>query len=93
MASSVEKDQLEKAKAEQFIAEVPLLAGVEDVRVELGEDSTGDEAMWLIFRLKPEVKVDREWASHFNEYAAVIQTKILHGGLVRFPYTRLERVA
>lgn len=93
MTVSEQQDQLEKEKAEQFIAETPRMPGVEDIRVELGEDHTGDPAMWLVFRLAPDLKFDREVARRFNEYAGQIQTKILHGGLVRFPYTRTERAA
>ena len=91
--SAEEQDQLEKEKAEQFAAEVPLLDGVQSIRVELGDDSSGEQAMWLIFRLNRDVLVDKVWAARFNAYAARVQTKILHGGLSRFPYTRLERVA
>jgi hypothetical protein len=93
MKVSDDKDLAEKEKAEQFIAETPLMDGIENVRVELGEDHTGDPAMWLVFRLRPDLNFDQEMARRFNEYAAVIQTKILHSGLTRFPYTRLEQAA
>jgi hypothetical protein len=93
MATTEAADLAEKEKAEQFIAETPLMDGIENVRVELGEDQTGDPAMWLVFRLQPGLKFDNEMARRFNEYAAVIQTKILHSGLTRFPYTRLEQAA
>ncbi len=93
MKVSDDKDLAEKEKAEQFIAETPLMDGIENVRVELGEDQTGDPAMWLVFRLRHDLKFDQEMARRFNEYAAVIQTKILHSGLTRFPYTRLEQAA
>ena len=85
-----DQDQMEKEKAERYIAETPMMEGVESVRVEFGEDHTGDPSMWLVFRLQPNLNFDMEKASQFNEYAAIIQTKILHGGLKRFPYTRLE---
>ena len=93
MNVSDDKDLAEKEKAEQFIAETPLMDGIENVRVELGEDHTGDPAMWLVFRLRPDLNFDQEMARRFNEYAAVIQTKILHSGLTRFPYARLEQAA
>jgi len=93
MNTAEDQDQLEKSKAEQFAAEVPRMPGVEDIRVELGEDNTGDPAMWLVFRLSANLKFDLDVARQFNAYAAIIQTKILHSGLTRFPYTRLERAA
>jgi hypothetical protein len=93
MKTTEEQDLMEKAKAEQFVAETPMMEGVESVRVELDEDHTGDPILWLVFRLRPDLKFDRPIARRFNEYAAVIQTKILHSGLKRFPHTRLERAA
>lgn len=93
MAVMEDRDQAEKLLAEQFIAETPKMQGVERITVELGNDQTGDPAMWLVFHLQPGVIVDREWARSFNAYAAIIQTKILHSGLTRFPYTRLESAA
>jgi hypothetical protein len=91
---SIQSDAIaEKEQAERFIAETPMIEGVEDVRVELGEDHDGDPAMWLVFRLRSDLDLNRETVKHFNEYAGVIQTKILNGGLVRFPYVRLERAA
>ncbi len=90
--TAVDEAQLEKTQAERFIAETPMIDMVESVRVELGRDHTGDEAMWLVFRLHPEVEFDLDLtkAGQFNDYAAIIQTKILHSGLKRFPYTRVE---
>jgi hypothetical protein len=82
--------RIEKAKAEQLIAESPIIDVVENYRVELGEDQTGDPAMWLVFRLKPGTNFDTVTADRFIDYAGAIQTKIIHSGLKRFPYTRLE---
>lgn len=93
MVASEVQDQLVKATVEQFLAEAPPLTGIEAARVELGEDYSGYPAMWLVFRLTPGFTVDQEWARRFNQYAAVIQTRILHGDLGRFPYTRFERAA
>jgi hypothetical protein len=93
MAVMENHDQAEKSLAEQFIAEAPKMQGVERITVELGNDQTGDPAMWLVFHLQPGVVVNSEWARSFNEYAAIIQTKILHSGMRRFPYTRLESAA
>jgi hypothetical protein len=94
MTVTGERDQLEKEKAEQFIAETPMLDGVEAVRVELGTDHTGDPAMWLVIRLKRDLDFqDDATLNKFLDYTAVLQTKILHSGLTRFPYTRLEQAA
>jgi hypothetical protein len=91
-ATAQDEAEIEKAKAEKFIAETPMIDMVESARVELGRDHSGDEAMWLVFRLRPGVEFGLDFinAGRFNDYAATIQTKILHSGLKRFPYTRVE---
>jgi hypothetical protein len=93
MKATEDQDQAEKARAEQLIQETPLMNGVDSITVELGEDHTGDPSMWLVFRLQRDLERDESWIGHFTDYAATIQTKILHSGLTRFPYTRLERAA
>ncbi len=93
MKVTEDKDQVEKEKAEQLIAETPLMDGVESISVELRDDSTGDPAMWLVFHLRSDLKVDVPWIQRFNEYSGQIQMRILHSGLTRFPYTRLEPAA
>jgi hypothetical protein len=90
MTVAEEQDQFEKEKAQQFIAETPRLPGVDPVRIDFGRDHTGDPAMWIVFHVSPDLKFDMNMADRFNDYDSVIQTKILHGGLKRFPYTRLE---
>jgi hypothetical protein len=91
MTVAEEQDQFEKEKAEQFIAETPPMPGVEPIRIDFGRDHTGDPSMWLVFRVSPDLDFDWDAAGRFNEYVGVIQTKILHAGLKRFPYTRLEQ--
>jgi hypothetical protein len=93
MSVAEAQDQFELQKAEQFIAETPRIDGIESVRVELGEDHSGDPAMWLVFTLRADLDANREWMRRFIAYAGVIQTKILHSGLKRFPYTRLVDAA
>ena len=91
--SPEEQDQFELQKAEEFISQTPRLEGVESVRVKLDEDWSGDPAMYLTFMLRRDLDANREWMRRFIAYAGTIQTKILHSGLTRFPYTRLDRAA
>ncbi|MDQ2834722.1 MAG: hypothetical protein M3Y50_13490 [Acidobacteriota bacterium] len=93
MNVSDDKDLAEKEKARQFIAAAPRMDGIESTSVEFGEHNTGDPAMWLVFRLQRDLVANVEWVLRFNEYAAKIQTSILHSGLTRFPYVRLEQAA
>lgn len=93
MAVAEDQDQLEKHRVEQFIAESPSMAGLDRISVEFGDDQSGDPALWLVFHLAPKGVVDKHWARRSNEYAATIQTSILHSEIKRFPYTRLESVS
>lgn len=67
--------------------------GVESVTVELGEDHTGDPAMWLVFFMNRDVKPDDNWYDRFNEFSHQLGMRIIHSGLTRFPYTRLRPAA
>jgi len=93
MSVAEEQGQLEKEKAEQIIADTPLMDGVEGVSVELGNDHTGDPAMWLVFHLRNDLNADDNWLRSFNAYSSQLGMRIIHSGLTRFPYTRLRRAA
>jgi hypothetical protein len=93
MRATAEQDELEKTKAEQLAQEAPLFEGVKSISVELGNDQTGDPAMWLIFHLTDNLVTDRDWIKRFQPYARDLQFKIIHSGLTRFPYTRFEQAA
>jgi hypothetical protein len=93
MTIAEQQDEHEKATAEELIATTQPFPGVESVRVELGEDHTGDPSMWLIFRIRPGSEVDETWIRAFSEYSTKLGLKLIHSGLTRFPYTRLEPAA
>jgi hypothetical protein len=86
-------EEQEKAKAEAIIASTPQFAGIESVHIELGDDNSGDPAMWLVFRIRPGVIADEPWIQAFSEYSTKLGLKLIHSGLTRFPYTRLEPAA
>jgi hypothetical protein len=88
-----DQGQLEKAAAEQIIADTPLMDGIESVNVELGDDQTGDPAMWLVFHMRHDLLANDQWLRRFNEYSHQLGMRIIHSGLTRFPYTRLRRAA
>lgn len=93
MGIMVDDAQLDKAKAEELIRSIPRMPEVESVSVELYTDHTGDPAFQLVFRVRRDVQVDREFIGRFLEYSAKLQTQILHSELGRFPYTRIEQAA
>ena len=93
MSVAEEQGQLEKEKAEQIIADTPLMDGIENITVELGEDHTGDPSMWLVFVMNRDVKPDNSWYDRFNEFSHQLGMRIIHSGLTRFPYTRLRPAA
>jgi hypothetical protein len=93
MAVIEDQGQLEKRAAERIIADTPLMDGLESITVELGDDHTGDPAMWLVCYMRPDLKVDDSWLRRLNEYSNRLGLKIIDSGLTRFPYTRLRRAA
>jgi hypothetical protein len=93
MAVTEDQDQFEKERAEQIIADTPLMDGIESISVELGDDYGGDPAMWLVFYMRRDLEADDQWLERLNKYAQSLGMKIIHSGLTRFPYTRLRRAA
>ena len=93
MRPTEEQDQLEKAKAEQIIAETPLMDGVDHIAVELADDHDGDPSMWLHLYLRQGFKPDSDWIDRFGEYTNSLSRRVLDGGATRFPYTRIRPVA
>lgn len=93
MRTTDEQDQLEKERAEQIIADTPLMDGIKSISVELGDDHTGDPAMWLVFFMNRDVKPDDNWYDRFNEFSHQLGMRIIHSGLTRFPYTQLRPAA
>jgi hypothetical protein len=87
------QDEQEKAAAEALIAASPKFPGIETISVELGEDHTGDPSMWLVFRIRPDQNVDEPWIRAFSDYSTKLGLKLIHSGITRFPYTRLEPAA
>ena len=93
MNISEDQDQIAKAKGEQLISAIPLIPEVEAIGVEPYLDHTGDRALQLTFHLRRGVAVDDAFFEKFHPFKALVQTRILHSDLERFPYTRLEKAA
>lgn len=80
----------EKARAEHLIEAAPALPEVESFEVRLDEDWTGDPSLYITFRIKPDTVFDKNFYKRFNSYSNSVSFSILHSGISRFPYTRLE---
>jgi hypothetical protein len=93
MTTAEDQGEQEKAAAEAIIAATPNFIGVDNVHVELGEDHAGDPSMWLVFHLRPGLTPDESWVRAFSDYSTKLGLKLIHSGLTRFPYTRLEPAA
>lgn len=83
----------EKQQAQQLISSMKLMSELQEVHVETGSDWTGDPALYLTFRMKHDVDIDTELIKRFTKFAGEVQTRLLHSGIRRFPYTRLEQAA
>jgi hypothetical protein len=93
MSGPLKNDRLDTAKAEQLIADIPMIPEVESIAVEPYTDHTGDPAFQLKFRLRKGVEVDSSFLQRFIDFSGTVQTRILHSDLDRFPYARLEPAA
>ncbi|HEY1994135.1 MAG TPA: hypothetical protein VGG81_07010 [Edaphobacter sp.] len=93
MSTLVDNEQLDKATAEQLISTIPLIPEVESIDVQLYTDHDGDPSFQLIFHVRREVQVDKAFIRRYVDFTGLVQTKILHSDLNRFPYTRLEQAA
>jgi hypothetical protein len=93
MNAVADQGQLEKEQAEQIIADTPLMDGIESISVELGDDHTGDPSMWLVFHMWRDLEPDDEWFRRFNQFSHRLGMRIIHSGVIRFPYTRLSPAA
>ena len=87
------QDKHEQEQAESLLADVIPFIGVESMRVELGEDFTGDPSIWIVFRLRKDFRGDVPWVRAFAEHSTKLTIKLINGGVSRFPYTRIERSA
>jgi hypothetical protein len=93
MSALVDTGQLDKAKAEELIATIPLIPEVERIEVELDNDHAGDPSFQLLFHVRREIDVDKTFIRRYIDFAGLVQTRILHSDLSRFPYTRMEQAA
>ena len=93
MKTVANDDQIAKMRAEELISDIPLMAGVNSIKVEPYIDNTGDPSLQLTFSLDRNVLVDDNFVDRFLEFSGVVQTRILHSELNRFPYTRMEQAA
>jgi hypothetical protein len=49
--------------------------------------------MWLVFHMLRDLEPDDQWLKRLNEYSHQLGIRIIHSGLIRFPYTRLRPAA
>ncbi len=88
-----ESDQLVATKAQELIADIPLMPGITGIRVEPYTDNTGDPSLKLTFWFEKNIELENSFMDQFLKFSGEIQTKILHSDLHRFPYNRLESAA
>ena len=93
MLTTDEQSEQEKMLAEEIVAATKPFIGVENVRVELTEDYTGDPSLRLVFRLRPGLDADEGWVREFSEYSTGLVLELLRSGLSRFPHTWIEPAA
>jgi hypothetical protein len=76
-----------------LIKDRPLPRGVRDLEVELGEDSTGEPAVWIWFLIEPGLEPTKDWLTRINDFARQLKTAIFDAGVERISYVRLRSAA
>ncbi|MBI3709287.1 MAG: hypothetical protein HY246_16665 [Proteobacteria bacterium] len=67
-----------------------LPAGVKNYEIELGEDSTGQPAMWIWFLVESSFQPTKETLDRLNDLARSFKATIFKAGIDRVPYVRLR---
>ncbi len=91
MSVATDTEQIAKSTAEELISDIPLISEVSSIKVEPYTDHTGDPALQLTFQVHSDVQLDDDFWNRFLEFSRIVQTRILHSDLNRFPYTSIEQ--
>lgn len=81
------------AKAQEILKSLSLPPEITEVRAELGQDSSGSEALWIVIRIAAGAVKQRSDIKKITDFAGKIQTKLIHSGIGGFPYLKLEEAA
>lgn len=83
----------EIAAVKQLVKKHPRPASVREVQIELGEDSTGDPAVWISLIVDEDLNPSRAKLEELNAFSDTITSEILKHDPRRFPYVRYRAAA
>lgn len=86
-------EEQERERVRQVLDGFPLPPEIADVTIEMGNDSTGDPALWLHFNLKTEIQIKGEQITRLSRFIGEVQSSLLQSGISRFPYAYLDEAA
>jgi hypothetical protein len=67
--------------------------GVEGPQLEFGEDSTGNPAVWLWFKIDEDLNPSDQKVSALNEFVRSVTADLLERKISRWPYVRFRVAA
>jgi|GEM_PF-2355204 len=67
----------------------PLPEGMHRVDYELGEDSVGDPAVWLLISADDDWKPSEKKIEDYYRFRRDLEMRVLMSGINRFPFTRI----
>ena len=83
----------ESRRIYNVIKDRALPPGVRKLEVELGEDSTGEPAVWIWFLIQPGFEPTKDRLARINDFARKVKTAISDAGVERVSYVRLRSAA
>jgi hypothetical protein len=81
------------AEIEALLKAVTLPPEIEAIHAELGEDSEGLPALWIMIQLKPGAVKERGDIKKITDFGGELQRKLLVSGFGGFPYLRRVEAA
>ncbi len=90
----VVSEQADKDLADRILSQqAPLPPEIDSVSMEFRNDSSGDPAIFLSFRIREDSRLDKEAIARLSQYLTSVSLELLQKGISRFPYVSLDEAA
>ncbi len=82
-----------KEKADNLLAALELPPEIESISTNLGEDASGDAALFIHLHLAKEVGTKKSEVRMLTDFTERVQVLLLGSGIAYFPYVFLDEAA
>lgn len=93
MEASEYKAEIDRRKVEDILAGFKLPEEIQSIDTTFGRDHTGDPAIFLTFSIRDGAPLQPEDMKRLSRFLSEVVGALLDGGVVAFPYTRLQEAA